>query len=46
MLVEKRAVLEALVELAGHAVEQVPLGGCVPVSVLVSAPAVAGLGTG
>jgi hypothetical protein len=35
-----------VVELAGHAVEEVPLGGCMPVSVLVAAPAVVGLGTG
>jgi hypothetical protein len=41
---EQPAVLKAVVELSEHAVEEVPLGGGVPVSVAVAAPAVVGLG--
>jgi hypothetical protein len=41
---EQPAVLTAVVELSEHAVEEVPLGGGVPVSLAVAAPAVVGLG--
>jgi hypothetical protein len=44
VFVEQLAVLEAVVELSEHTVEEVPLGGGVPVSVAVAAPAVVGLG--
>ncbi len=40
MLVEELAGLEAVVELAEHAVEQVPLGLGVPVTALAPAPVV------
>ena len=40
MLVEEFTALEAVVELADHAVEEVALGGCVPVAVLASSPVV------
>lgn len=43
-LVEAAAVLEAVVELSEQSIEEVPLGGSVPVSVAVAAPAVVGLG--
>jgi transposase len=36
-LVERDAVIQAVVEAADHPVEEVPLGGCVPVSGLASA---------
>jgi hypothetical protein len=40
VFVEQFAGLEAVVELADHAVEQMSLGGCVPVSLLASATVV------
>lgn len=46
LFVERFPVLEAVVELAEHAIEEVPLGGCMPVPVPVSAPSVVGLGAG
>jgi glycosyltransferase involved in cell wall biosynthesis len=45
VLVERFVVLDAVVELADHAVEEVALSGCVPVSVLSSSPVV-GVGSG
>ena len=46
VFIEQRVVLEAVVELAEHAVEEVALCGGVPVSVVVAAPAVVGFGAG
>ena len=45
-LVKGPAVLEAVVELADHAVEEVALGGCVPVPMVIAAPPVVGHGAG
>ncbi|MFE4583623.1 cupin domain-containing protein [Streptomyces chartreusis] len=39
-------VLRAVVELSEHAVEEIPLSGSVPVTVIGAAPAVVGLGAG
>lgn len=46
VFVEQRVVLEAVVELAEHAVEEVALGGGMPVAVGVAAAPVVGLGAG
>ena len=46
LFIERFVVLEAVVELAEHAVEEVSLGGSVPVSVVVAAPSVVGFGAG
>lgn len=46
VFIEQLAVLEAVVELAEHAVEEVALGGGVPVPMVVAAAPVVGLGTG
>jgi hypothetical protein len=46
VFVEQRVVLEALVELPEHPVEEVAPGGGVPVSVVVTAAPVVGLGAG
>ncbi|MGW7072616.1 hypothetical protein ACWGII_29830 [Streptomyces sp. NPDC054855] len=43
---EQRVMLEAVVELAEHAVEEVVQGGCVPVSVVVATASVVDLGAG
>lgn len=43
--VEQSVVLEAVVELADHAAEEVPLGSSVPVAVVVTAAPVVALGT-
>lgn len=43
-LIEAASVLKAVVELAEHAVEEVALGGRVPVPVVVAAAPVVGLG--
>jgi hypothetical protein len=46
VFVEQFGVLEAVVELADHAVEQMTLGAGVPVSAVVAAVAVVGFGAG
>lgn len=44
--IEQMTVLEAVVELAQHPVEQIALASGVPVSVVVTSPPVVGFGTG
>jgi hypothetical protein len=46
VLVEQAAALEAVVELTNHAVEEVALGGGVPVPVVVASSSVVGSGAG
>lgn len=46
LLIEELSVLEAVAELADHAVEKVALGGGVPVCVIVAASPVGGFGAG
>jgi hypothetical protein len=45
-LIEAAAALKAVVELADHAVEEVALGGCAPVPVVVAAAPVVNLAPG
>lgn len=45
LLVEQRVVLEAVVELPEHAVEEIALGGSMPVSMVISASPVVDFGS-
>lgn len=46
LFIEQLTPLKAVIELTEHAIEQVPKGGRVPVTVLVATSAIAGLGPG